>query len=246
MERFTSIDAPAVPMRQANIDTDQIIPARFLQKPRELGMEAFLFHDLRFDDRGVKRSEFILNAPAFDRARVLVSGRNFGCGSSRETAVYALMDYGFRAVIASSFGDIFFNNALINGLLPIVLAPDQVDALLLALEAELGYGTILHGEAVATGIGLAFRLSAKLGLCPQADADRVVTHLDSIGLPAELSHLNRRLSASHLIAHMRKDKKMRDGQLAFVLVNGIGQAFTKRDVPPEAVVELLRENGCEA
>ena len=115
-----------------------------------------------------------------------------------------------------------------------------------ALEAELGYGTILHGEAVATGIGLAFRLSAKLGLCPQADADRVVTHLDSIGLPAELSHLNRRLSASHLIAHMRKDKKMRDGQLAFVLVNGIGQAFTKRDVPPEAVVELLRENGCEA
>lgn len=138
MERFTSIDAPAVPMRQANIDTDQIIPARFLQKPRELGMEAFLFHDLRFDDRGVKRSEFILNAPAFDRARVLVSGRNFGCGSSRETAVYALMDYGFRAVIASSFGDIFFNNALVNGLLPIVLAPSQVDALLLALEAELG------------------------------------------------------------------------------------------------------------
>ena len=138
MERFTSIDAPAVPMRQANIDTDQIIPARFLQKPRELGMEAFLFHDLRFDDRGVKRSEFILNAPALDGARVLVSGRNFGCGSSRETAVYALMDYGFRAVIASSFGDIFFNNALVNGLLPIVLAPSQVDALLLALEAELG------------------------------------------------------------------------------------------------------------
>jgi len=138
MERFTSIDAPAVPMRQANIDTDQIIPARFLQKPRELGMEAFLFHDLRFDDRGVKRSEFILNAPALDGARVLVSGRNFGCGSSRETAVYALMDYGFRAVIASSFGDIFFNNALVNGLLPIVLSPNQVDALLLALEAELG------------------------------------------------------------------------------------------------------------
>ena len=138
MERFSTVDAPAMPMRQANIDTDQIIPARFLKKPRELGMGAFLFHDLRFDDRGAKRSEFILNAPAFDRARVLVSGRNFGCGSSRETAVYALMDYGFRAVIASSFGDIFFNNALINGLLPIVLAPDQVDALLLALEAELG------------------------------------------------------------------------------------------------------------
>jgi shikimate kinase/3-dehydroquinate synthase len=115
-----------------------------------------------------------------------------------------------------------------------------------ALEAELGYGAILHGEAVATGIGLAFRLSAKLGLCTQADADRVVAHMGAIGLPSELTHLNRRLSAERLIGHMRKDKKMRDGQLAFVVVNGIGQAFTKRDVPPEAVVELLRENGCEA
>ena len=138
MDKFTTLTGVAAPMPVINVDTDMIIPARFLQKPRELGMEAFLFHDLRFDDRGVKRSEFILNAPAFDRARMLVSGRNFGCGSSRETAVYALMDYGFRAVIASSFGDIFFNNALVNGLLPIVLAPSQVDALLLALEAELG------------------------------------------------------------------------------------------------------------
>jgi len=114
-----------------------------------------------------------------------------------------------------------------------------------ALEAELGYGAILHGEAVAAGIGLAFRLSAKLGLCPQADADRVVAHMAAIGLPAELTNLNRRLSAERLISHMRRDKKMRDGQLAFVLVHGIGQAFTKRDVPPEAVVELLRENGCD-
>ncbi len=115
-----------------------------------------------------------------------------------------------------------------------------------ALEAELGYGAILHGEAVAAGIGLAFRLSARLGLCTQAEADRVVAHMAAIGLPAELTHLNRRLSAGKLIAHMRKDKKMRDGQLAFVLVHGIGHAFTKRDVPPEAVVDLLRDNGCEA
>ena len=114
-----------------------------------------------------------------------------------------------------------------------------------ALEAELGYGAILHGEAVAAGIGLAFRLSAKLGLCPQADAERVIAHMAAIGLPAELTHLNRRLSAERLISHMRRDKKMRDGQLAFVLVHGIGQAYTKRDVPPEAVVELLRENGCD-
>jgi shikimate kinase/3-dehydroquinate synthase len=115
-----------------------------------------------------------------------------------------------------------------------------------ALEAELGYGAILHGEAVATGIGLAFRLSAKLGLCDPAEAERVVAHLASVGLPAEMAQLNRRLSAARLIGHMRRDKKMRDGQLAFVLVRGIGQAFTKRDVPPEAVEELLREAGCAA
>jgi len=115
-----------------------------------------------------------------------------------------------------------------------------------ALEAELGYGAILHGEAVATGIGLAFRLSARLGLCSAAEAERVVAHMTTIGLPGELTHLNRRLSAERLIGHMRRDKKMRDGQLAFVLVRGIGQAFTKRDVPPEAVLDLLRGQGCEA
>jgi shikimate kinase/3-dehydroquinate synthase len=99
---------------------------------------------------------------------------------------------------------------------------------------------------VATGIGLAFRLSAKLGLCAPAEAERVVAHLASVGLPAEMAQLNRRLSAARLIGHMRKDKKMRDGQLAFVLVRGIGKAFTHRDVPPDAVTELLREAGCEA
>ena len=113
-----------------------------------------------------------------------------------------------------------------------------------ALEAELGYGVVLHGEAVAVGIGLAFRLSASLGLCNAADAERVIGHFTALGLPGELSHLNRRLSADRLVGHMRRDKKMRDGQLAFVLARGIGQAFTKRDVPPEAVLSLLREQGC--
>jgi shikimate kinase/3-dehydroquinate synthase len=115
-----------------------------------------------------------------------------------------------------------------------------------ALEAELGYGTILHGEAVATGIGLAFRLSANLGLCSPADADRVIGHMTAMGLPGELSMLNRRLSAGKLIAHMARDKKMRDGKLAFVLARGIGQAFTQTDVPPEAVTGLLRDAGCES
>ena len=115
-----------------------------------------------------------------------------------------------------------------------------------ALEAELGYGTILHGEAVAVGIGLAFRLSVALGLCPQGEADRVVTHFTEVGLPAELTMLNRRLSASRLIGHMRRDKKMRDGALTFVLARGVGAAFTQRGVEEAAVAGLLRQEGCEA
>jgi shikimate kinase/3-dehydroquinate synthase len=115
-----------------------------------------------------------------------------------------------------------------------------------ALEAELGFGTILHGEAVAIGLGLAFRLSARLGLCDAADAARVVAHVGAVGLPAELATLDRRLSAARLIGHMHRDKKTRDGKLTFVLARGIGQAFTSPDVPPEVVTALLRDEGCEA
>ena len=116
-----------------------------------------------------------------------------------------------------------------------------------ALEAEFGYGGgLLHGEAVALGLGLAFRLSARLGLCAEADADRVAAHLDATGLPADLRTLNRRLSAASLIGHMRRDKKVQDGRLKFVLARGIGLAFTSSDVPPEAVEHLLRDAGCTA
>ncbi len=114
-----------------------------------------------------------------------------------------------------------------------------------ALEAEFGYGgELLHGEAVAIGLGLAFSLSARLGHCPAEDGARVRAHLEAVGLPADVGMLNRRFSAERLIAHMRRDKKMRDGALHFVLVHGIGQAFTTRDVPPEAVVAVLRDAGC--
>lgn len=115
-----------------------------------------------------------------------------------------------------------------------------------ALEAELGYGRILHGEAVAVGLSLAFRLSARLGLAALADAERVEAHLAEVALPARLAMLNRALSAERLLHHMRRDKKVRDGRMTFVLVRGIGAAFTSRDVPEEAVRELLREEGCQA
>ena len=114
-----------------------------------------------------------------------------------------------------------------------------------ALEAEVGYGgELLHGEAVAIGLGLAFGLSARLGYCPPEDGLRVRAHLEAVGLPTDLRMLNRVFSADRLIANMRRDKKMRDGALHFVLVHGIGQAFTTGDVPPEAVMDVLREAGC--
>ncbi len=132
MEPFVQLDAVAVPIAMPNVDTDQIIPARFLYRQRGEGWGHLLFNDLRFNDDGSPRAQFVLNRPAFKDARVLVAQRNFGCGSSREHAVWCLHDYGIRAVIAPSFGDIFRNNSYQNGLLPIVLPAEIVEGLIAA------------------------------------------------------------------------------------------------------------------
>jgi len=118
MDRFTTLSAPAAPLALDNVDTDQIIPARFMKRSRAEGYGPVLLHDLRFDEAGTPRPDFVLNTPRHAGAKVLVAGRNFGSGSSREAAVYALWDYGIRCVIAPSFGDIFASNAVKNGLLP--------------------------------------------------------------------------------------------------------------------------------
>jgi 3-isopropylmalate/(R)-2-methylmalate dehydratase small subunit len=138
MERFTRLEAIALPFPLSNIDTDQVVPARFLKKLRRDGFGQYLFNDLRFQSDGSENPEFPLNRPAYRSARIIVAGANFGCGSSREAAVWALHDYGFRAAIAPSFGDIFFNNSLKNGLLPIVLPPAVVLGLLSFLRASPG------------------------------------------------------------------------------------------------------------
>jgi len=138
MEPLRIVDAVAAPMESANIDTDQVIPARFIQKPRANDFGAWLFLDARRDGEGRPRPEFALNDPAYAGARVLVAGDNFGCGSSREHAVWALVDGGYRAVIATSFGDIFFGNALKNGLLPVVLPADVVRAIQSVLRQRPG------------------------------------------------------------------------------------------------------------
>ena len=121
MEKFTTLTAPACPLKLANVDTDQILPARFLKVRRAAGFGPYLFHDLRRDEQGNLRSGFALNQPRWRDARILVASRNFGGGSSREAAVYALYDGGIRCVIASSFGDIFSQNASKNGLLAAVV-----------------------------------------------------------------------------------------------------------------------------
>jgi len=133
VKQFVVVEANAVPMPSANVDTDQIVPARFLRRPRKQGFGDCLFYDSRFDEEGNARPEHVMNQDRYADAQILVAGRNFGSGSSREAAVYALADRGFRAVIAPSFGDIFFNNSLINGFLPVVLKEDEVSEIFIAV-----------------------------------------------------------------------------------------------------------------
>ena len=135
MQAFTTLDSIAVRLPAANIDTDQIVPARFLRTPRKAGYAGFLFHDQRFAPAGEPVPGFPLNDPRHEGARILAAGDNFGCGSSREGAVYALMDYGFRCVIAPSFGDIFRNNCHKNGVLPVVMSVEDIDAFFAAAPA---------------------------------------------------------------------------------------------------------------
>jgi 3-isopropylmalate/(R)-2-methylmalate dehydratase small subunit len=138
MRPFTSLRAVAAPIDLPNVDTDRIIPGRFLRRPRQALDASLAFHDIRFDAEGREREEFVLNQPPFREARILVTAENFGCGSSRESAVWTLEAYGIRAVVGSSFGDIFFNNCLKNGLLPVVLPADVVADLRRQLHASPG------------------------------------------------------------------------------------------------------------
>jgi 3-isopropylmalate/(R)-2-methylmalate dehydratase small subunit len=135
MEKFVRLNAKACPLPVPNINTDQILPARFLKWPRSRGLGTVLFQDLRFDADGKERTDFPLNQPAYREAKIVVAGRNFGGGSSREAAVYALYDYGIRCVVAPSFGDIFFQNSIKNGLLPAVIAETEAAELAATIAA---------------------------------------------------------------------------------------------------------------
>jgi 3-isopropylmalate/(R)-2-methylmalate dehydratase small subunit len=136
MKPFTAFTSRVVPLPVNNVDTDQIIPARFLKTTSKQGLGDQLFNDWRYDDAGRPRPDFILNQPRAAGAKVLLAGDNFGCGSSREHAPWALTQFGFKAVISTSFADIFKQNALKNALLPIVLPPDAHAALFAAIERD--------------------------------------------------------------------------------------------------------------
>ena len=142
MKPFTALSAAAVPLRMENVDTDQIIPARYLTAVTKEGMGAGLFSWIRYNPDGTPKADFVLNRPEYQGARILIPGRNFGSGSSREHAVWALTDYGFRCVISPGFADIFYNNSLKNGLLPVALAEEVVAMLWDLVEEEPT--TILH------------------------------------------------------------------------------------------------------
>src|SRR5258708_8279353 len=153
MDKFIRLTAVACPLDVANLNTDQLIPARFLKLPRSAGLAAALLRDLRFDADGRERPDFPLNRPAWREAKIVVGARNFGCGSSREAAVYALCDYGVRCVIARSFGDIFAGNAVQNGLLTAIVRDEEAAVLMAALGAEpsLPVTVDLAAQTIASG-----------------------------------------------------------------------------------------------
>ena len=130
MEKFTKLTGVAAPLPMINIDTDMIIPKQFLKTIKRTGLGKSLFFEMRYDDQGNEIEEFVLNQPAYRNAEILVTGDNFGCGSSREHAPWALLDFGIRCVVATDFADIFYNNCFKNGILPIKLPQEDVDKLM--------------------------------------------------------------------------------------------------------------------
>jgi 3-isopropylmalate/(R)-2-methylmalate dehydratase small subunit len=153
MDKFTSSTGPACPIEQSNLNTDQILPARYLKWTRAMGIGKVLFHDLRFDAEGKEKPDFPLNKPAWRNAKIIIGARNFGCGSSREAAVYALYDYGIHCVIAPSFGDIFSGNAVQNGVLTAIISDEEAFEIMGALKRtpELPVTVELERQTIVCG-----------------------------------------------------------------------------------------------
>ena len=182
MEKFEKLSGVAAPMPLVNIDTDMIIPKVFLKTIKRSGLGVNLFDEMRYDREGNEKTEFVLNKAQYRDAKILVAGDNFGCGSSREHAPWAIADFGIKCVISTSFADIFFNNCFKNGILPVVLPQDQAEVLM--SDAEKGANSIievdLENQTIASSDGAVFTF----------DVDPFEKHcllngLDDIGLTME-------------------------------------------------------------
>ncbi|MGA3182990.1 MAG: 3-isopropylmalate dehydratase small subunit [Candidatus Dormibacteria bacterium] len=182
MRPFHCEHGVVVPLDRSDVDTDQIIPKQFLKRIERAGYGTFLFNDWRYDESGAERPDFVLNRPEYRSGSLLVAGRNFGCGSSREHAVWALNDQGIRAVIAPSFADIFRNNALKSGLLPVILPEEQVRQLLDVATEDPGVVGIVDLEEQSVKVG---DLSFHFEMDP-FERRCLLDGLDDIGL--SLSH----------------------------------------------------------
>ena len=188
MQKFDKLEGVAAPMDIINIDTDMIIPKQFLKTIKRSGLGKSLFFKMRYTNEGDENAEFILNKPAYRSAQILVAGDNFGCGSSREHAPWALLDYGIRCVISTSFADIFYNNCFKNGILPIKVTPEQRDALLADAadieNPELKIDLNLQKISRPNGATISFEIDPFRKEC-------LLNGLDDIGLTLEKSEIIR-------------------------------------------------------
>ena len=188
MQKFDKLEGVAAPMDIINIDTDMIIPKQFLKTIKRSGLGKSLFFEMRYTNDGDENAEFILNKPAYRSAQILVAGDNFGCGSSREHAPWALLDYGIRCVISTSFADIFYNNCFKNGILPIKVNPEQRDALLADAadieNPELKIDLKLQKISRPNGATISFEIDPFRKEC-------LLNGLDDIGLTLEKSEMIR-------------------------------------------------------
>lgn len=179
MQKFTTLTGIAAPLPLSNIDTDMLIPKQFLRTIKRTGLGINLFNDMRYNEDGTPKADFVLNRKPYDKAQILVTGENFGCGSSREHAPWALMDFGIRCVIASSFADIFFNNCFKNGILPVILKQSDIDMIMRDAEEGLDVTVDLPNQVVRSGNReYAFDVDPFRKSC-------MVNGLDDIGLTME-------------------------------------------------------------
>jgi 3-isopropylmalate/(R)-2-methylmalate dehydratase small subunit len=186
MQPYTKHESIAALMNRSNVDTDQIIPKQFLKKVERSGFGVHLFHDWRYNDDGSDNAEFELNKPEFKGAKILVAGDNFGCGSSREHAPWAIADYGFNTIISTSYADIFYNNCFKNGILAIIVSQAQLDALMAEIAANEGvkFTVDLENRAVTTPAGNGFTFE----IDPFRQGN-LLSGLDDIGLT--LKHVDK-------------------------------------------------------